>query len=697
MPGARASGRPRPGARARGRRATRPRRRPRRVAGRRSTAHASGGRVPVHPRVQSSSSAGYPAFAGSAESSAWSVARESLGCAVSRVTAGARAAQRAPCELVDGTAVEVVDECVRVALEGKGAHGRRRVRERVELLAEGLVERRSPEGVPAAVARLQSGCTSPSASERRARSSTARVTVPNAERAAAGRSASSSPSESLRASTPDPRCDTSAAAGVPMSRPSAVSRPAASRASARALASSCQRSSSVGVGAVGAQVRTRTHKHRCDARRSAGGRRPRATSPSPTRHVATSRISCSDSSPANAGIAPPPFVTCSTTSSNDGASSSRFGPTEPVEPGLESVAAATAGGRKDFLVGGVAGTGAAATLLRRRRGGADESESSSPPQPAATSSNSDRHEQQREVPTRRKCSARRSSVNLDCGAGPGAQPDEVAPSADSDADTTSGAGELVPDGLRDRAGPAAVDDPHLESRPASAAVSTNARSASRASWRFGLDVELVRRVDRRRRRDRDGLLAGASAAASRSGRAVREVRALEDRRGPRPRRRRHLEDRPADAELGRDDRIAGGSRRVCGSGSSASRSPARARGTIRGGSESAIALTLLRRRGGSGGTPALPLEPARALRGALRAGASAGPRARAIARSRSDWAEARTRSISLELGDPGLCGSARLLCSGARSRHSLSLGRPRPSAASASARSPAMRSRSGVT
>ena len=187
---------------------------------------------------------------------------------------------------------------------------------------------------------------------------------------------------------------------------------------------------------------------------------------------------------------------------------------------------------------------------------------------------------------------------------------------------------------------------------------------------------------------------------------MREGRAPEGRRGPTTTASslRHLEDRPADAELGRDDRIAGGERRglrerLVG----VPDRPPRARGTIGGGSESAIALTLLRRRGGSGGTPPLPLE---LPRGAdldaepFELGARVGQLAlregdRPVALRLGRGADAL--DLLLELGDPGLCGSARLLAA-ACSLAALALASAaRPSAASASARSSATRSRSGVT
>ncbi len=57
----------------------------------------------------------------------------------------------------------------------------------------------------------------------------------------------------------------------------------------------------------------------------------------PDTNVATSRISFLVSSPSNDGIPPPPLFTLATTSSTDGFASSRFGPTEPLDPAASSV------------------------------------------------------------------------------------------------------------------------------------------------------------------------------------------------------------------------------------------------------------------------------------------------------------------------------------------------------------------------
>jgi hypothetical protein len=64
-------------------------------------------------------------------------------------------AQGAACELVDRAGVEIVDERTRVALEGVGGGGRRRVGDRLELVDDMLVERRPPERVPAPVRGLE--------------------------------------------------------------------------------------------------------------------------------------------------------------------------------------------------------------------------------------------------------------------------------------------------------------------------------------------------------------------------------------------------------------------------------------------------------------------------------------------------------------------------------------------------------------
>ena len=54
-------------------------------------------------------------------------------------------------------------------------------------------------------------------------------------------------------------------------------------------------------------------------------------------YAATSAICCADRVSLNGGIAPPPFVTCVTTLSYAGMTSSRFGPTLPLEPASASV------------------------------------------------------------------------------------------------------------------------------------------------------------------------------------------------------------------------------------------------------------------------------------------------------------------------------------------------------------------------
>jgi hypothetical protein len=69
--------------------------------------------------------------------------------------AAGKPCERLACELVDRAAVEVVDERVGVAVEGLRADRRGRIGDRVELVAHHLVERRTPEGVPAAVAGLE--------------------------------------------------------------------------------------------------------------------------------------------------------------------------------------------------------------------------------------------------------------------------------------------------------------------------------------------------------------------------------------------------------------------------------------------------------------------------------------------------------------------------------------------------------------
>ena len=81
-------------------------------------------------------------------------------------------------------------------------------------------------------------------------------------------------------------------------------------------------------------VRSRSHANASTRRgKSAGRISPTCDS---TTYAATSAISCSLSWSLNAGIAPWPFVTRSTTSSASGLASSRFGPTLPDEPAASS-------------------------------------------------------------------------------------------------------------------------------------------------------------------------------------------------------------------------------------------------------------------------------------------------------------------------------------------------------------------------
>ena len=67
----------------------------------------------------------------------------------------ARRAEAVAGDLVDGTGVEVVDECVAVAVERVGADRRQRGGDRVERLLHRLVDRRAPVGEPGAAAVLQ--------------------------------------------------------------------------------------------------------------------------------------------------------------------------------------------------------------------------------------------------------------------------------------------------------------------------------------------------------------------------------------------------------------------------------------------------------------------------------------------------------------------------------------------------------------
>ena len=351
MPGARASGQPRPGARARGDA------RPGRVdvlvesqadVPRRTRAAAES---PVHPRVQSSLERWVSRVRGKRRVLRMERRQELLGCAVSsrhrgRACGAARAVRARRRHSRRGR--RRMRPC---RLEGKGAHGRCGVRERVELLAEGLVERRSPEQAcqrPSPDCR-RGGRALPRAEQRRAVEHREGHECRTAERAAVGsRSASSSPSESLRASTPDPRCDIPPAAAAASRcrgpRPSAARlRRGPARGRSRRPARGA-RAWGRGPWARG-QFRTRTHKHRCDARRSAEGRRRRATSPShETRRTLRRPGSPARTAHRRMRTAPPLPVTCSTRLVEIYASSSRFGPTEPVEPAARKCGSATAYG-----------------------------------------------------------------------------------------------------------------------------------------------------------------------------------------------------------------------------------------------------------------------------------------------------------------------------------------------------------------
>ena len=209
------------------------------------------------------------------------------------------------------------------------------------------------------------------------------------------------------------------------------------------------------------------------------------------------------------------------------------------------------------------------------------------------------------------------------------------------------------------------------SRPASAAVSTNARSASRASCaRPAPQVELRRRVGRRRRADRHGRLlrrrppgrrgrAGAGRAArARGGRHGR-------RRPPRPSRSRRSS-RARRAPARRPGRRARAARSSGEAARRLAQRPTGPGGALGRGAETPVALALLGERPRRRRAAALALERG-ARRGSRRAARRARPRVPASslsaspsARSRSARADARTRSIScLELGHARLCGVAR--------------------------------------
>ena len=135
-------------------------RRPRPAGGRGSTARASGATSPSSTHVLSRrSSAGYPLWAGSVGLAAASPARKCSAApradrpALAGTSTAPRSARRR--ELVDRTAVEIVDEGVRVAVERVGGRCRRGVGEGRELVAHVLVERRAPERVPPSVGRLE--------------------------------------------------------------------------------------------------------------------------------------------------------------------------------------------------------------------------------------------------------------------------------------------------------------------------------------------------------------------------------------------------------------------------------------------------------------------------------------------------------------------------------------------------------------
>ena len=446
-------------------------------------------------------------------------------------------------------------------------------------------------------------------------------------------------------------------------RPSAA-RPRRERARGRSRRPARGARAAGSVVAFG-RVRTRTHKH-SDARRSAGGSSARYEPVARDEtYVATSRISCSDSSPPKAGIAPPPFVTCSTTSSNDGASSSRFGPTEPVEPAASKVwqpppQPADAKTSSPLAASPVPEPSPLLRRRCRRRGRVGVVVPAAPGRDQQQQRSED--EQQREVPTAhdRSVPHRRSPVNLPHRGrnGPSAtQPDESrAVGRLGRVGHDQGVpGELVPDGLPI----APVPRPWMmrtSNRPASGGVDERAqglrascavrprRSSSSASVGAALTVTACS--------------PRASAAASRSGQAVRRD-AHPGRRGPRHRVVACHSRIVPDAELGRDDRIAGGGG-AAGSGSSASRSgrlacakrseaPRRRPRSCPAAAEWRHAAAPARR---GADLDAEPFElGARVGQLALREGD------RPIALRLGRGADAL--DLLLELGDPGFCGSAR--------------------------------------
>ena len=164
--GARASGRRPPRARARGRR--RPPRRPlpaRRGGGRGSTARASGGRGPRRPTTRAVARARVAGVRGERGLGAASPARKCSTALEARRPAAAGTsgtAWQAPLrELVDRAAVEVVDECIGVAVERVHAAAGAACASAPARRAPQLVERGTPERVPAAVGGRLEGAGAP--------------------------------------------------------------------------------------------------------------------------------------------------------------------------------------------------------------------------------------------------------------------------------------------------------------------------------------------------------------------------------------------------------------------------------------------------------------------------------------------------------------------------------------------------------
>ena len=111
----------------------------------------------VDPRAQAPLERRVPAVGGQRRVVRMERGEEALRGAVTETCgrSGPHPMERTARELVDRAAVEIVDERVDIAVEGSRADSRRGIRDLVQLVPYRVVDRRAPEAVPAAVARLK--------------------------------------------------------------------------------------------------------------------------------------------------------------------------------------------------------------------------------------------------------------------------------------------------------------------------------------------------------------------------------------------------------------------------------------------------------------------------------------------------------------------------------------------------------------